>query len=109
MMLGQTIVIKGKVTGGEDLTIAGKVEGEIDLGGRTLTLAPGSFVKGTIVAGTVLAAGDIEGSISATQRLEIRHTATIDGDLDTPCLVIADGAQLNVVVEMPAGERRAVA
>jgi cytoskeletal protein CcmA (bactofilin family) len=109
MMQGQTIVIKGEITSGEDLTVAGKVEGKITIAGRTLMLAPGSCVNGSIAAGTVLAAGDVEGSISATARLEIRETATIAGDLDTPCLVIADGAQVNVVVEMAAGDRRAVA
>jgi len=108
-MQGQTIVIKGEITSGEDLLIAGRVEGDIDLGGRTLTLAPGSCVNATISAGTVLAAGDVEGTVSASVRLEIRETATIRGNLESPCLVIADGAQVNVSVDMPVVERRAVA
>jgi cytoskeletal protein CcmA (bactofilin family) len=90
-MNGQTIVIKGEISGSEDLTIAGRVEGQINLGGRVLTLAPGSHVKGSIVAGTVVASGEVEGSISATTRLEVQKTAVIDGDLSAPSLLIAEG------------------
>ena len=109
MTHGQTIVIKGEISGSEDLTIAGRLEGQINLAGRVLTLAAGSHVKGTIVAGTVLVSGSVEGSITATARLEIRNTAVVDGDLNAPSLVVADGAKVNATVEMPAGDRRAVA
>jgi cytoskeletal protein CcmA (bactofilin family) len=106
MSNGQSIVIKGEITGNEDLTIAGRVEGKIQLAGRVLTLAPGSRVQGDVVAGTVVVSGEVEGSISATARLEIRNTAVVDGDLKTPALLVAEGAQLNAKVEMPARDRR---
>ena len=109
MTQGQTIVIKGEISGSEDLTIAGRVEGQINLAGRVLTLAPGSHVKGTIAAGTVVVSGEVKGSIAATARVEIRDTAVVDGDLTTPRLLIADGANVNATVEMPVGDRRAVA
>lgn len=109
MANGQTIVIKGEISGSEDLTIAGRVEGKIDLAGRVLTLASGSFVKGDVAAGTVIVSGEVEGSISATARLEVRETAKIDGDLSAPVLLVADGALVNATIEMPVGERRAVA
>lgn len=109
MTQGQTIIIKGEISGSEDLTIAGRVEGKINLEGRVLTLAPGSHVKGTVAAGTVVISGEVEGSISATSRLEVLNTAQVDGDLSAPTLLIADGAQVNATVEMPVGERRKVA
>jgi cytoskeletal protein CcmA (bactofilin family) len=109
MTQGSTIVIKGEVSASEDLVIAGRVEGQINLNGKTLTLAPGSTVKGSVTAGTVIVGGIVDGSITASHRLEVRDTATVDGDLNTPALVIADGARVNVVVDMPVGERRAVA
>jgi cytoskeletal protein CcmA (bactofilin family) len=109
MMNGQTIVIKGEISGSEDLTIAGRVEGQINLKGRVLTLAPGSFVKGDISAGTVVVSGKVDGSIAASSRLDIRETASIEGTLTAPCLLIVDGAQVNATVEMPVAERRAVA
>jgi cytoskeletal protein CcmA (bactofilin family) len=107
MSNGQSIVIKGEITGDEDLTIAGRVEGKIHLSGRVLTLAPGSHVKGDIVAGTVVVSGEVDGSISATARLEVRNTAVVDGEMSTPSLMMADGARVTATVEMPARDRRA--
>ena len=108
-MNGESIVIKGEISGSEDLTIAGRVEGQISLPGRVLTLAPGSHVAGTIVAGTVVASGEVTGGITAMSRLEVRATAVIDGELSAPSLLIADGAQVNATVDMPILDRRAVA
>lgn len=102
MISGRTIVIKGDISGNEDLVIAGRVEGSITLGGRVLTLAPESHVIGTVSAASVIVSGTVEGSIVADERLELRNSAVIDGDLSTPSLVVADGATLNAIVDMPA-------
>ena len=101
MVNGQSIVIKGDITGGEDLVIAGRVEGSITLAGRALTLAPGSEVIGIVSAAAVTLSGHVEGSVEATERLEVKNTAVVDGDLSTPRLVVADGAQLQATIGMP--------
>ena len=72
-MNGQSIVIKGEISGAEDLVIAGRVEGKIKLDGCVLTLAPGSQVIGDVSAGTLIVSGQIEGEDIGTaqqQRLE---------------------------------------
>jgi cytoskeletal protein CcmA (bactofilin family) len=106
MTNGQSIVIKGEISGSEDLVIAGKVEGKIRLEGCTLTLAPGSQVIGDVSAGTLIVSGTVEGSLVASKRLEARATASIEGDLSTPVLIIAEGAQMSATVEMPGRENR---
>ena len=106
MTNGQSIVIKGEISGAEDLVIAGKVEGKIKLDGCVLTLAPGSQVIGEITAGTVIVSGTVHGSLVAAKRLEARSTAVIDGDLSTPVLIVAEGAQISAMVEMPTRENR---
>ena len=63
MSNGQSIVIKGDITGSEDLVVASRVEGSITLNGRVLTLAAGSHVVGEIKAGTVILSGTIEGPV----------------------------------------------
>ena len=109
MINGQSIVIKGDISGGEDLVIAGRVEGSITLAGRALMLAPGSHVVGVVSAAAVTLAGRVEGSIEATERLEVKNTAVIEGDLSTPKLVVADGAQLKATIDMPVqSEKRAL-
>src|SRR5262245_49845481 len=101
MSNGQSIVIKGDITGSEDLVIAGRVEGSISLDGRVLTLAQGSHVLGEISAGTVVVSGTVEGTIDAEVRLDIKSTAVVDGKLNTARLVVADGSQITAEVDMP--------
>jgi cytoskeletal protein CcmA (bactofilin family) len=109
MANGQTIVIKGEISGAEDLTIAGRVEGRINLASRVLTLLPGSHVVGDIAAGSVVVSGTVEGSVTASVRLEVQKTAVMDGNLSAPSLLVAEGAQVNAIIEMPPQETRAVA
>jgi cytoskeletal protein CcmA (bactofilin family) len=103
---GQSIVIKGEISGAEDLVIAGRVEGKIKLDGCVLTLAAGSKVVGDVEAGTVIVSGRIEGTLIAAKRLEARPTAVIEGEVSTPVLLVAEGAQICAQVEMPAREVR---
>jgi cytoskeletal protein CcmA (bactofilin family) len=106
MSNGQSIVIKGDISGGEDLVIAGRVEGSITLNGRVLTLAAGSHVVGEIEAGTVIVSGKMDGTIDAKDRLDIKSTADVKGQLSTAKLVVADGSQMNAKVDMPQRKAR---
>ena len=109
MSNGQSIVIKGDISGGEDLVIAGRVEGSITLNGRVLTLAAGSHVVGEVEAGTVIVSGKINGTIEAKDRLDIKSTAEVEGQLSTAKLIVADGSQMKAKVEMPARKARLAA
>jgi cytoskeletal protein CcmA (bactofilin family) len=106
MSNGQSIVIKGDISGGEDLVIAGRVEGSITLNGRVLTLAAGSHVVGEIEAGTVIVSGKMDGTIDAKDRLDIKSTADVKGQLSTAKLIVADGSQMNAKVDMPQRKAR---
>lgn len=105
MTYGQSIVIKGDISGGEDLVISGRVEGSITLDGRSLTLAPGSVVVGMVSAASVRVSGTVEGSVEAGERLEVLDTAVVEGDLSAPALVVAEGAHLKATVAMPAKKK----
>lgn len=105
MNTGASIVIKGDIAAAEDFVVAGRVEGHIHLEAGVLTLAPGSHVVGEVVVPTVVVNGHIEGNLAATQLLDVRATAVIQGDLTAPALAVADGAQVTGRVEMPARQR----
>lgn len=106
MIGGRTIVIKGDISGSEELVIAGRVEGNITLTGQTLTLAPESQVSGTVTAASVIVAGKMSGRIEADERVEIRDTAIVDGEISSPRLAVVEGAVLKTTVDMPAGAKR---
>ena len=80
--------------------------GSITLNGRVLTLAAGSHVVGEVEAGTVIVSGKMDGTIEAKDRLDIKSTADVKGQLSTAKLIVADGSQLNAKVEMPQRKAR---
>jgi cytoskeletal protein CcmA (bactofilin family) len=102
--IGSQIVIKGDLTSSEDLTIAGRVEGDVSARAHTLVVAPGASISGNIIARTVSLYGQVTGTITAERKLEVASTGSVDGEVTTPRLVIAEGAELEVraMVGLPA-------
>ena len=90
--LGESILIKGDVTAGEDLTIAGRVEGTIDLHDHVLTIAETGQITADISAGTVRVAGTIAGNIIAAETIEIGRTGSVEGDITAAHVAMSDGA-----------------
>lgn len=105
MNIGTSVVIKGNITASEDFDIGGRVEGNIRLQAGVLTLAPGSQVIGDISAPIVVVLGSVNGNVAATERVDVRPGASVMGSLSAATLLVADGAQLNCRVEMPAAAR----
>jgi len=105
--LGRTIVIKGEVTGSEDLAVDGQIEGKIDLPEHVLTIGPNAAVQADVKARIVMIFGTVVGSVSAREKVEVRLGGSVDGQLSAPRLVIQDGAYVSGKVEMPKGPRAA--
>lgn len=98
--LGKSVVIKGELSGSEDLTLDGQMEGSISLPAHTLTVGPQAEVKADITAKAVVVSGLVTGNVSAGDRVEIQSTGSVTGDVTSPRLVIADGGSLRGKVEM---------
>jgi cytoskeletal protein CcmA (bactofilin family) len=90
--IGKSVVIKGEVTGKEDIYVDGRVEGSIELPGNSLTLGPNGQVKASVTAKNVTVGGTLEGNIKATERTEMRKTAVVNGDVQTRRIAIEEGA-----------------
>lgn len=98
--VGQSIAIKGDLTGDEDLHVVGSVEGRIDLPNNELTVGPEGKVKAEVNAKAVIVEGHITGNVTAIDRVELRTSGIVDGDVRAPRLVVQEGATLNGTVEM---------
>ena len=98
--LGKSVVIKGDLTGSEDLTIAGQVDGKIELRQNVLTIGSNGKIKAQIFAKTIVVLGDVQGNITATERVDIRDNGSVDGDLSAPQIAIADGAHFRGSINM---------
>jgi cytoskeletal protein CcmA (bactofilin family) len=98
--IGKSVIIKGELSGSEDLTIEGQVEGKIELKQNVLTIGPNGKIKAQILAKAVVVQGEVIGNISATERVDIRDAGSVDGDLSAPRVAIADGAHFRGSIDM---------
>jgi cytoskeletal protein CcmA (bactofilin family) len=97
--IGTALTVEGKIISTQDLTIDGAVEGIIELGNHGLTIGSAAKIKADLVAQTVTISGTVTGNVTATSIVDLRATGTVDGDITTPRLVMADGAVINGKVD----------
>ena len=90
--VGKSVIFKGTLISSEDMTIDGQVEGTIEIRDQGLTIGPDADIRADIVARTVTIHGTVIGTIRATDKVDIRETGRIDGDLSSPRIALADGA-----------------
>jgi len=90
--LGPSLLVKGEITGSEDLVIDGSFEGIVQLDERKLTIGATARVTADIVAGEVVVYGNVKGNVRAKDRIEIKGDGSVTGDLTTPQILIEDGA-----------------
>jgi len=103
--IGSSVYVKGQVSAKEPLTIAGRVEGTIQVEGHPLTILAGAQVTATsIVAHEVILGGQVNGQVNATGRIIVRETAQVEGDLTAPSISVAEGAVLTGRIQ--TGERK---
>ena len=90
--IGQGVVIEGKIMSAQDLRIDGKVEGTIEVGDHGLILGASAAVKANLTARTILISGAVIGNVTATERIDLHASGSVEGDISTPRLVMVDGA-----------------
>jgi cytoskeletal protein CcmA (bactofilin family) len=98
--IGKSVVIKGDLSGSEDLTIEGVVEGKIELKDNILTIGPNGRIKAQVFAKAVIVLGEITGNVTASEKVDIRDGGSVDGDLISPRVAIADGAHFRGSIDM---------
>jgi cytoskeletal protein CcmA (bactofilin family) len=90
--IGVSLVINGQVTSREDITIHGRVKGEISMEGGALLVAPTAKIDARVRATRLTIHGTISGDIAAAERVELTDTASVSGTLLSPAVVMRDGA-----------------
>lgn len=98
--IGKSVVIKGELNGSEDLTIEGHVEGKIELKDHVLTIGPNGKIKAQVLAKSVIVLGEVNGNVTATEKVDIRDGGSVDGDIISPRVAIAEGAHFRGTVDM---------
>src|ERR1043165_2385269 len=98
-VIGESILISGKLTGDEDLTIRGRVEGELALS-HTLIVEPSGIVKANGAVKNAIVSGVVVGNIAATESVELTREGRMVGDIRAPRVILVDGASFRGRIDM---------
>jgi cytoskeletal protein CcmA (bactofilin family) len=98
--IGQSVQIRGELTGNEDLTIEGLVDGKIIVKDHSLTIGANGRITAEVHAKTVVVVGMITGNITADDKVEIAPSGTVNGDIRAPRVSISDGAKFKGSIDM---------
>jgi cytoskeletal protein CcmA (bactofilin family) len=101
-VIGKSVVIRGDLSGNEDLYIDGDIEGTITLTDSQLTVGPNARVRADVSVRDIVVFGHLTGNINATGRVDLRQSALVNGDVLAGRLSIEESAVLKGRVELKA-------
>jgi len=98
--IGKSVQIKGELTGSEDLTIDGVLEGKIHMKEHHLTVGTNGSINAEICAKSVAVLGKLVGNIKAGEKVEVAASGSMEGDITAPRVILADGASFKGSIDM---------
>lgn len=104
--IGKSVTIRGELSGSEDLYIDGEVQGSIDLQGHSLTLGPNGRVRANVRARTVVIHGKMDGNVHGSEKVELKSSGVLVGDITTKRIAIEEGGFLKGKVELNREEAK---
>jgi len=93
LVLGENSKITGNIESPGTVFIDGTVMGNVD--GVKVILGEHSYISGNIKAGAIIIGGKIDGHLTGTDKVEIKATGHVTGDIITKTLSIAEGGIFN--------------
>jgi len=99
-VIGPSIHIDGDVRGEEDLLIEGEVSGTVQLKNNSLTIGPNGKVRADVYAHSIYVDGLLEGDMYGSERVNIRKSAQVRGNITSPRVSLEDGAKFKGSIEM---------
>ena len=104
--IGKSVIVKGELSGSEDLYLDGEVEGSIELRGHNLIIGPNGRVRANIHGKDVVVHGKVDGNVRGTERVELKKSAILNGDIFTQRIVIEDGAFFKGAIDIQKVEQK---
>src|SRR5574341_1959361 len=98
-IIGESILINGSLSGDEDLTVRGRVEGTVTLT-KTLVVEPTGIVKAEVQVRNCVISGVVVGNVTASESVEITREGRMIGDINAPRVIIVDGASFRGRIDM---------
>jgi cytoskeletal protein CcmA (bactofilin family) len=98
--IGQSVQIKGDLSGQEDLIIDDSIDGKIHVHDHHLAIGPNGHINAEVHAKSVQINGAVTGNITADDRVEISSSGSVLGDVTAPRVVLADGSSFKGSIDM---------
>jgi len=99
-VIGRSIQIDGNLRGEEDLRIEGDISGTIQLHNHSLTIGKDGKIKADVHAKVIAVDGNMDGDLYGAERVSIRKTARVTGNIVAPRVSLEDGARFKGSIEM---------
>jgi cytoskeletal protein CcmA (bactofilin family) len=103
-IIGPSIVIKGDLSGDEDVLVQGKIEGTVQLRNNNLTVGTEGSVKANVRAQVINIEGAVEGDLIGDERIIIHQSGNVRGNLIAPRVIIEDGAKFKGSIDMDTSD-----
>jgi cytoskeletal protein CcmA (bactofilin family) len=108
-VIGKSVIVRGELSGNEDLIMDGDLEGSITLSESKLTIGPNARVIANINVRDLVVFGKLTGNVIASGRIELRQTAVVSGDIVASRLSIEESAVLQGRVDLTGTGAKAAA
>ena len=107
LLLGAGAEFDGKLTFKGTVRIDAKFTGSI-VTNDVLVVGENARIAAEITCGTIVVHGEVNGNVKAKSAVELRHSAKVRGNIETPSLMIEKGALLQGEVKMANGDKGAL-
>ena len=99
-VIGPSITIRGDVTGDEDLTIQGRIEGTVTLKQHNVSVGPEGKVDASIHGRSVTVEGEVKGDLRGEEQVVLKRTSRVQGNIQAPRVTVEDGARFRGGIDM---------
>ena len=101
-VIGKSVIVRGELSGNEDLFMDGDLEGTITLTQSLLTIGPNARVVANLDVRDLIVFGNLKGNVRASGRIDLRQSAVVSGDIFASRLSIEESAIIKGRVELTA-------
>ena len=103
--IGSSILIRGDISGEENLTVEGKIEGTVTLKGNALLVGPDGDVNATVKAGRISVSGRVEGDLQAEDQVVLQSSGKVQGNITAPRVTLEDGCKFKGTIDMDMDDK----
>ncbi len=105
-IIGSSLSFNGEITGEEDLTVQGQVEGTIDLKKNNVTIGRTGRIKADVYGRSITIEGEVQGNLFGEERIVLQQSGRVRGDMRAPAISLEEGAKFKGSIAMDSKDEK---